>query len=97
MIDKKERPRDFRRKIKRAEESRDSWKDKHQVVQYELKKARAKLSAVKKSRDIWHDKYEHTSSTTEELKENLVALQEKNRVLQEETKSLRELEGLKKK
>nr|NGX43409.1 hypothetical protein [Chlamydiota bacterium] len=36
MTDKKETPRDFRRKIKRAEESRDLWKDKHQIVQYEL-------------------------------------------------------------
>ena len=90
MTDKKEKPRDFRRKIKRAEESRDLWKDKHQIVQYELKKARAKLDAVKQSRDKWHDKYEHTSSMTKELKEDLT-------VLQEETKSLRELERLKKK
>ncbi len=90
MTDKKETPRDFRRKIKRAEESRDLWKDKHQIVQYELKKARAKLDAVKQSRDKWHDKYEHTSSMTKELKEDLT-------VLQEETKSLRELERLKKK
>ena len=61
MTDKKEIPRDFRRKIKRAEKSRDLWKDKHQIVQYELKKARAKMDAVKQSRDKWHDKYEYTS------------------------------------
>ncbi len=97
MTDKKETPRDFRRKIKRAEESRDLWKDKHLIVQYELKKTRAKLDAVKQSRDKWHDKYEHTSSMSKELKEGLEVLQEKNRALQEETKSLRALERLKKK
>lgn len=97
MTNIKERPRDFRRKIKRAEESRDLWKDKHQIVQYELKKARAKLDAVKQSRDKWHDMYEQTSSVTEELNRGLEILQEKNIALQEEAESLRALEGLKKK
>jgi len=101
---KKEIPRDFRRKIKRAEESRDLWKDKHQKVQYELKKARAKMNAVKQSRNKWRDEYKHTSSMTEEIKRNLEAFQGENKalmndnkLLQEEIESQRKLMELKKK
>jgi uncharacterized coiled-coil DUF342 family protein len=97
MTAKKERPRDFRRKIKRGEESRDLWKDKHHEVQYDLKKARAIIDALKKSRDEWHVSYIDASNTIVALKEDVKIIQNENKILQEETKSLRESEALKKK
>ncbi len=90
MNAKKETPRDFHRKIKRAEESRNLWKHKHQEVQYKLKKTRAITDTAKQSRNKWRDKYVHTSSMTTELKGNLEALQEKNKTLNKENKLLQE-------
>jgi len=90
MTAKKETPRDFRRKIKRAEESRNLWKDKHQEVQYKLKKDRAITDAAKRSRNEWRDKYDHTSSMTMEFKRNLEELQEKNKTLKKDNKILQE-------
>ena len=97
MTEKKQTPRDFRRLIKRAEESRDLWKNNHHEVQYDLKKARAIIDALRKSRDEWHDRYQHTSNTIIKFKEDLKVIQNENKILQEEAKSLRELEKLKKK
>ena len=97
MTANKETPRDFRRLIKRAEDSRDSWKGKHHDVSYDLKKARAIINALRKSRDAWHDSCQQASNDILKLKEDVKAIQGENKILQEEAKSLRALEKLKKK
>lgn len=96
MTDKKETPRDFRRLIKRVEDSRDLWKGRHHEVSYDLKKARAIIDALRKSRDEWHDSYQHVSNDIIKLKGDVKAIQGENKVLQEEVKNLRALETLKK-
>ena len=100
MTAKKETPRDFRRLIKRAEDSRDLWKGKHHDVSYDLKKARAIIDALRKSRDEWHDSYVRASKDIIKLQEDIKEVQSENKSLQEEieslAKSLQTLETLKK-
>lgn len=87
MTDKKETPRDFRKKIKRAVDSLELWKEKHQESQYNLKKARAIIHALKKSREKQHDDYQENSDVIDELKRNLEVLKNENEILQEELKN----------
>lgn len=96
MTDKKETPRDFRRLIKRAEDSRDLWKGRHHEVSYDLKKARAIIDALRKSRDEWHGNYQQASNDIIKLKGDVEAIQSENKALQEEVKNLQALETLKK-
>ena len=96
MIDKKETPRDFRRKIKRAEESLELWKEKHQDSQYNLKKARAIINALKKGREKQKEIYQGTSIEIDELKKNLEVLKIENKALQEDLKNQKNLENQKK-
>jgi uncharacterized coiled-coil DUF342 family protein len=96
MTANKETPRDFRRLIKRAEDSRELWKGKHHDISYDLKKARAIIDALRKSRDTWHDTYLQASSDIIKLKEDVKTVQGENKILQEEVKNLRKLEKLKK-
>ena len=49
----RETPRDLRKKLRRAESSRDSWKEKHRKKQYEIKKLTALLTAARDNRDEW--------------------------------------------
>ena len=81
MTAKKETPRDFRRLIKRAEDSRDLWKGKHHEVSYDLKKARAIIDALRKSRAEWHDSYQNASKDIIKLKEAVKAIQGENKIL----------------
>lgn len=71
MTSAKETPRDFRRRIKRAEDSCDLWKKKHKASKYESKKNRSKLDAVKSGRDEYRERYQKESSLTKDLEERL--------------------------
>ncbi|MGK0184008.1 MAG: chromosome segregation ATPase [Halioglobus sp.] len=68
MNDSPKTPRDLRKKLKRAEDSRDGWKSKQADKQYELKIIKSKLHSALGSRDNWKTISRNNESEIAELK-----------------------------
>jgi len=62
-----ETSRDIRKKLRRAEKSRGSWRNKHKEKQYEIKKLKAKLTAVRENRDEWRCRIQDLEAKVEKL------------------------------
>ena len=77
MNDSSETPRDLRKKLKRAEDSRDRWKNKQADKQYEIKIIKSTLKSALDSRDNWKAASRENDRELAELKLR-VNKQEKN-------------------
>ena len=77
MNNSSETPRDLRKKLKRAEDSRDGWKSKQADKQYELKVIKSTLKSALNSRDNWKAASRENDSELADLKLR-VNEQEKN-------------------
>ena len=68
MNNSPETPRDLRKKLKRAESSRDDWKSKQANKQYELKIIKSKLCSAVNSRENWKASSREKESELKKLK-----------------------------